>query len=328
MPWPGILGGLPARREHGETRYNGQVFDWSDLRIFLAVHRAGSLSAAARPLGIDASTAGRRLASLEQALGERLFDRVPEGLVPTAAGAEILDLALAMEEKALAVERALGSREGGIAGTVRLTTVEILASRFLAPRVPPLLAAHPGLRLELLTASRVLDLPRREADLALRMGKPTEPGLAGRKLGSIAFALYGSDREAPLFAFDESLAHLPESAWLEGFCRGREPILRSNSTAVLFEAVRAGAGNAVLPCWLGDDAGLQRLIEPEELPSRELWLVVHPDSRRIPRIRAVADFLAERIEREEALLLGRRQGSHSKPSPAKTQSRSGKAQRR
>ncbi|QSQ18762.1 LysR family transcriptional regulator [Pyxidicoccus parkwayensis] len=294
------------------------MFDWSDLRVFLAIQRTGSLSAAARTLRVNQTTVGRRLAELEQALGARLFDRLPAGMVLTGAGEELLPHALGVEERALAVERAVSARDSAPSGVVRLTCVESLGSRFLAPRLGELHSRHPGLRLEVLTGSHVLDLTRRESDLALRLGKPVEPGLASRKLGRMGFALYGTRallgarppvhvedaRGIPLLAFDESLAHLPESRWLAKVMGEAVPVLRSNSTSVLFEAALAGLGLAVLPCWLAEGSGLMRVGAAGEGVEREMWLAVHPDLRRVARIRAVADFLAGLIAREGPRLAG------------------------
>nr|WP_225937896.1 LysR family transcriptional regulator [Myxococcus sp. RHSTA-1-4] len=288
------------------------------MRVFLAIQRTGSLSAAARTLRVNQTTVGRRLAELEQALGARLFDRLPGGMVPTAAGEELLPHAQAVEEQALAVERAVGARDAAASGVVRLTCVESLGSRFLAPRLGALRARHPDLRLEVLTGSHVLDLVRRESDLALRLGRPVEPGLASRKLGKLGFALYGARsllgprppsrveevRGMPLLAYDESLSHLPEARWLARVGGDAAPVLRSNSAPVLFEAALAGLGLAVLPCWLAGDSGLMRVGAPGEGVERELWLAVHPDLRRVTRIRVVADFLAALVEREASRLAG------------------------
>ncbi len=285
------------------------MFDWSDLRIFLAVHRTGSFSAAARQLRINATTVGRRIEALEAALGAALFDRMPDGLRPTEAATEIRVHAESMEAQAFAIERKLGGRELA-GGVVRITCSEVMGARLLTPLLSPLREHHPGLRIELGSTSRNLDLVRREADLALRLGRPVEATVVARRLATIGFAVYGTARVAGLPAeerrwvsFDDSLAHVPESEWVETARGPHPPVFRSNSTAALLEAARAGIGLGLLPCWLGEGAAeLQRL--GGVVLRRELWLVLHPQLRRAPLVRAVADHLTEAIEARATLLAG------------------------
>ncbi len=296
------------------------MFNWSDLRIFLAVQRSGSLSAAARELHLNQTTVGRRLAELESAVGVQLFDRLPDGLRLTAAGREILAPAEAMEERAFTVHRTLAGRGLGVEGVVRLATLESFGTGFLAPRLSPLLEAHPGLRLELVTSNRRLDLSRREADLALRLSKPVESGLVARRLGALEYAVYGAPAYLQrhgrpdaasalsghaLLALDQSLASVPEAHWLDQQRGEAEPVLRSTSLLLLHQAAVAGMGLAVLPRWLAESApGLELVLGREPILRRELWLAFHPDLRRVPRIRAVVEFVSELVAREAAKLRG------------------------
>lgn len=278
------------------------MFEWSDVRIFLAVQREGSFTAAARALRIDQTTVGRRLSALESALGARLFRRGRDGPALTAAGVEALERALRMEEEALAFGRVVEARDAQAEGRVRLTTLESLATLFLAPRLPALQRRHPRLALELHADPRSVSLTRREADLALRLSRPEQPGLAARKVATLAYALYGSPaylagRPAvaeglqghAALGYDEELSATPEARWLAG--RARAVPLRSNNVLILREAAAAGLGLAVLPRWVGDsDARLARALD---LPvRRDLWLVVHPELRAVARVRAVAEFVA------------------------------------
>jgi len=277
------------------------MFDWSDLRLFLAVQRTGSLAAAARLVRLNATTVGRRIEALEAALGTPLFERLPGGWRPSEAGVALIPAAEAMEAQAFSVERSAGARAGGVAGLVRITCTESLGARFLTPLLAPLFDRHPALEIELLTANRILDLARREADLGVRLGRPAKGSLVARRLGKVAYAVYGTGR---WLGFDESLAHVPEAAWMEPHLAGAPPVLRSNSTAVLLAAAEAGIGRAVLPCWLADrSASLRRVGDP--VVERELWLAVHPDLRRADRIRAVADHLVEAVAANAAVLAGR-----------------------
>jgi DNA-binding transcriptional LysR family regulator len=278
------------------------MFDWADVRIFLSVHREGSFTAAARALRLDQTTVGRRIAALESALGARLLRRGRDGLTLTAAGVEALARAEQMEEAAQSLGRAVEQRDEQPEGKVRLTTLESLATWFLAPRLPRLQQRHPKLSLELHVGHRALSLTRREADLALRLTRPEQPGLVSRKVASLAWGLYGERRwlsKQPTpgpaleglaaIGFDEELSALPEARWLAA--TAAQITLRTSSLPAMREACAAGAGLAVLPRWLGDqDPRLSRALD---LPvRRDLWLVVHAELRTAARVRAVADFVA------------------------------------
>jgi DNA-binding transcriptional LysR family regulator len=295
--------------------------DWRDLRLFLAIVRAGSLTAASRRLGVNQSTVSRRLLALEEAVGTRLLERTPEGYRPTAAGERVLPAAERLEAEAFACERALTGLERRVEGTVRLTATEGVATAFVAPALEPLRRAHPALEVEVLVDSRALSLSRREADLALRLARPRQPGLVTRRLAEIASALYASprylaERGRPrtedglrghaVLAYDESLAAVPEARWIASKAREAERVLRTNSVLVQLQAARAGLGLALLPCYLAEGAGLERALPLAAGIRRELWLAVHADLRGTARIRAVIDFLAARAKGYAAWLAGRR----------------------
>jgi DNA-binding transcriptional LysR family regulator len=295
------------------------MFDWSDLRHFLAVHRAGSLAKASKQLRVDATTVGRRIAQLEQGLGATLFERVPDGLRITDAGRDVLCIAERLEREALALERLVRGRDVNPEGLVRLTTSEAFGARFLAPRLGPIRAKYPGVRLDVITDVRNFNLSRREADIAIRMGATEQTGLVTKKAAVIGFGLYGAksylaERGAPksvddvpkhdLVGYEESLVATPEEAWIAGAARGKPYVLRSNSTNLLCEAMRTGAGLGMLPCWMGDaDDALARVREAHV--TRDLSLVVHEDSRRMARIRLVYDALADLFAKEKRALEGR-----------------------
>lgn len=289
--------------------------DWGHLRFFLALARTGSLSRAARSLGVDRNTVARRVAALEEELGLPLYERGPQGWIRTAAGEELAALASRVEEDVLALARHADARDPAVAGTVRLTTASHVAALLLAPAVPALRERHPSLVLEIAVDQRPFDLTRREADLAVRMGRPREAGLVTRKLSEVAFRLYASpgylrrrravDLAADAFiGFDDSLAGTPQERWLARVAPDRRIVFRCNSTAALQAAARAGVGVAVLPCFAADaDQGLVRLEGPEPTP-HELWLLVHGDLRRTPRVRAVIEWLDALVQRARDLLSG------------------------
>lgn len=295
--------------------------DWNDLRYLLAVHEGGSLAAAARKLRVDAATVGRRLAALERAVGVRLLEKAPGGMRLTSAGEQAVEAARHIDDTATTLERRLAGAEVQVSGLVRVTAPETVVTHVLAPHLPAWRERHPVLRLELLAATQVLNLSRREADLAVRLFRPQEPALTVRKLGDLAFALYGSKgyvrghgrpklealREHVLLGYDDSLAQTPEQQWLERTGAGALFALRSNSRYVLMEAARKGLGLTVLPCYLAEGVpDLVRLCPVDAVPTREAWLVVHPDLQHASRVRAAIDLLVESFEREAPRLRGER----------------------
>jgi DNA-binding transcriptional LysR family regulator len=292
--------------------------DWGHLPFFLELVRTGSLSRAASRLGVDRNTVARRVAALEEELGLSLFERGPQGWSRTSAGEDLAALASRVEEDVLALARHADARDREVAGTVRLTSATYVAVHLLAPAVPALRARHPGLVLEVVADSRAFDLTRREADLALRMGRPRAAGLVTRKLSDVAHGLYASpayldrrgrgpvDFERDVFVgFEESFVSAPQERWLERLAPRRRVVFRCNSTAGLVAAARAGAGVAVLPCFVADpDGGLEPLEPPEPVPPHALWLLVHGDLRRTPRVRAVIGWVDELLAAARPALCG------------------------
>jgi DNA-binding transcriptional LysR family regulator len=306
-----------AQASAGPAQERAGSLDWGNLRFFLELARNGSLSLAARQLGVDRTTVARRVAALEEELCVSLFERGPQGWDRTPAGQELAELAGRVEQDVLALARHVDARDRAVEGTVRLTTASHLAAHLFVPGLRPLRERHPGLVLEIAADQRTFDLTRREADLAVRMGRPRDAGLVMRKLSDVAYGLYASrtylggrraavDLAGDLFlTFDESLASTPQERWLARVAPERKVAFRSNATAALMAAARLGLGVAVLPRFLaGRDAGLVRLEGPEPV-RHELWLLVHGDLRRAPRVKAVIDWIDEVVEREGAALAGR-----------------------
>jgi DNA-binding transcriptional LysR family regulator len=296
--------------------------DWNVLRIVLAVARTGSLTRAARTLGIDHSTVFRRLNGLEERLGVRLFERLPGGAYqPTAAGQRMAAAAERMEDEALALERDIAGRDHRLAGRLRVTSSETLAHRLLTRQIAAFREVHPGIVVELAIDNRVLSLSRREADVALRPVRPKEGDLWGRKLADVAWAVYGSRAfsEAngtpasaadlgrhPLIGWDASAAGIAAAAWLEGVAPAEAIIYRTTSLVNQLVATRAGMGLAVLPCYLGDpEVDLVRVL-PDPVPAlgAELWIVTHADLKHTARVRAFFDLVGDGLARQRALFAG------------------------
>jgi DNA-binding transcriptional LysR family regulator len=274
--------------------------DWEDIRHFVALAREGTLSAAARTLGVDHATVARRVAALETSTGLKLVDRRARTTTLTADGKRIATVAAPMEEAAFALGRAAQAAKPGIDGEVSISAPPNFASSLIAPQLIRLRHQHPGIRLKLIGEKRRASLSRREADVALRLMRPVEAGLFVRRIGSFGFSLYGApaylEKTPPhAFAFigyDASMAESPQEVWLGTIIGEREVVLRTNDLETQVAAARAGLGIAALPHYLGDgDSRLQRHVVTQKPISRDVWLVLHRDLRQVPAVRGVMEFL-------------------------------------
>jgi DNA-binding transcriptional LysR family regulator len=280
--------------------------DWDALRIFLALTRARTLAAAARKLGVDETTVARRLARLEKDMGTALMERGPGGLALTAAGEAVRAAAEQMESAALSAERRALGADRELSGRVRVTAPEILGRYFVLPALQAVHQRHPGIDLELISTITRLDVIRREADVAIRTIRPTDPGLVARKLARMAVAPYvRRSRKRP--------AQLGAVSYIEGMrlplrnVEDRVPdgrvALRTNSIATVFDAVRLGWGAGDLPCFVGDVTPQLERAFPDEKPEfLDVWLVVHADVQRTSRVRTLMEELA-RVFREGTTVL-------------------------
>ncbi len=284
--------------------------DWDDLKYVLAVARAGSLVAASRDLGVDPTTVGRRIVALETHLTTRLFDRMREGFRPTASGEVAIARAEEMEAQALSVESRLSGSDQRVEGPVRLTALDGLLDGLIVPALPRLLARHPLLELTVTSGVRTLRLSRREADIALRLSRPTEPDAVIRKVGPFAMAAYcaadsdfgpvppiiSTPREPDTEGFTDLLARtFPES----------RVALFANTEGHMITAARAGIGVALFDCFIGDADPKLKRFRPEVIATVDLLAITHVDVHRTPRVRAVIDFLAALYGERADLIEGR-----------------------
>ncbi len=280
--------------------------DWDDVRSFLAIARARSLSGAARDLGVRQSTMSRRLDALEAKAGARLLQRTPSGYELTALGEAVLGNAERMEAEAMAVDRIVQGRDVELTGVVRVTTVEFVSDMLMPEVVRRLHARYPGITVDVLSDPRSFNLSRREADLAIRMVRFEGNQMVSRRIATVTSALYASAEylarhdvaaagcDHAIVTVLEDQLHLPEARWLEAQFPGARAALRSNSRSTQLAAVAAGLGIACLPCMMADAMpGVVRLDRADTPPPREVWLGVHADLRHMPRIRAVIDALDE-----------------------------------
>ncbi|WP_374309760.1 LysR family transcriptional regulator [Dongia sp.] len=280
------------------------MLDWDDLRYFMALADGGGLAAASRKLKVEHATVARRIAALEEKLGAQLVDRRPRRYELTEAGRRVVAHARAMETEAFAIERdLLGGADSRVVDLA--VSAPPLLARLAARHLGRLRASHPDIRLTLLGETRNVSLLRREADLALRLARPTDQSLVIRKVGALCYRLYGSAAylaatRAPdyaFIAFDESLDDLPQQVWLKeqmaGFQNGdRQVALRSNDLGTQAEAAAAGIGLAVLPHFIAAALGL-KAAGPRQLSfQRDIWLTYHRDLQKNPSVKAAATFLA------------------------------------
>lgn len=291
-----------------------QDLNWHDLRFVLAVAREETLATAARTLRVNETTIARRIARVELILGSKLFHRARGKLLPTETGQIVVQHAERIEAEVEAVGERATATDSRAAGSVRLTANPMLVNRLLIPAIADLQASHPMLRLELVAEPRNLSLTKREADLALRLGRPDkEQRVIARRIGDLPFAVYGPSgkrrRSQQWIALDDAMAHLPNAAWLRRVIQqegaGR-PLLTVNDADTLLHSIRNGLGRSLLPCAIADrDPALARLSGKAPVLTRELWLLVHPDIRHLARIRAVADWLEQAVSRALSVTLRR-----------------------
>ncbi len=296
--------------------------DWSDVRHFLEVSRAGTLAAAARKLKVDDTTVGRRVAALERELGAKLFERTPDGLVLTAAGEAMRAAGEEMEQAALRGEQRVIGTDRAPSGLVRFATTEMLGRAVVLPAIRRLRETHPQIRVELNTGVARLDIARREADAALRDIRPESGALVSRRAARVAFTAYASReylaaRPRPVrgggFAGHDVVAFEPTiRAWREGELAG-EPLhdtrtaLRTNNGYVLLDAVALGIGIGDLPCHVADlDPRLRRVFADDRVELEDVFLVAHEDVQRTGRVRAVLEAVEAQLKAIAPLLLGDR----------------------
>ena len=309
---------------------NEQGEYWRDLRTVLAVARKGSLSAAARQLGISHATVFRHVNQIEAKLEVKLFERGRDGYNLTAAGEAMADLAEKFDSDLMVLERQLLGQELQPRGLVRITTTDTLLINFLSPIFTDLQKTYPEIELEINFSNELVNLNRRDADIAIRPSKDTPDNMVGRKLADIRVGIYGSVKEhqyllerQPGGALeidfegfdrlkglnwigpDESLAHLHIYKWLHDKGLYSRVRTKYNSLLAVADAVRNGGGVAVLPCFMAAiDPTLLALKSPLDGFDNELWLLTHPDLRKVGRIRACMDFLAKAISQKRPLLEG------------------------
>jgi DNA-binding transcriptional LysR family regulator len=280
--------------------------EWSDLRIFLAIARTGTLGAAARAIGQSQPTMGRRLSALEAAVGHKLFQRTAQGLVATDEGSAMREHAERMEAEALGLERRLTERIDLLSGELRITSSEWFGGTVLTPVLHEFSELYPNVTIELLTDSRFLSLARREADIAFRIRPFVERDVVARKLMHVSYGAYVRRGDAQhvspdgagvrLITLEAGFAGSPDDSWLQNRLPQAHVGFRSNSRAAQARLCELGLGVAVLPVLFAQSLpGIERIDLGARPPGRDTWVGYHQDLRQLARLRAFMALLSARL---------------------------------
>jgi DNA-binding transcriptional LysR family regulator len=297
------------------------VFDWDDLKHFLAVARNGSTLAASRALGVDQSTVQRRLTELERRLAQALVKRHTTGYRLTEFGQAMLPHAERVESAMAAFEHAVVAARNDLTGVVRVTCPEPIVNRLTqSSLLERFHAKYPGLRVEFVISDRYVDLLNGEADVALRSGDTDDGDLIGRKIGNSYWAVYGSTRylqqhgrpasvedlkDHALVGLDDSMSNHRAAEWLRGVAPGGRVVARNNSILGLVYSAKAGLGLAPLPTAIADaESDLECVLGPIDELTRIWRVLAAPDRRHTPRVAAFFDFVVDEIESLRPIITG------------------------
>ncbi len=298
-------------RTRGLKAASATHFDWSLVRSFLAVLDQGSLLAAARALAMSQPTLGRHIAELERQLGVVLFERTGRGLLPTEAAGRLADSARAMQAGADALARRVAGSRDEVKGSVRLSASEAVATSILPPVLAQMRRSLPDIQVEVVASNAVSNLLRREADIALRMVRPSQGTLIARRIGTVTFGAFahedylrrrGTPREPADLLHHDLIGDDRNRDILAGFAALGLPVsrehfaLRTDHIGVYWQAVRAGLGIGFLAHHLVRyDPRVLQVMPSLTMPTLPVWLVVHRELRTSQRIRAVHAFLAQAL---------------------------------
>ena len=297
---------------------NSTGLNWDDYRIFLAVADNGSLSGAARQLKVTHSTVFRRISTMEERLGLLLFDRLPSGYRLTLAGEEVVEHARKMETESEAITEKLRAGDLKLSGTIRVATMEGLAMVFLPPFIKRFRQLHPEIRVDMIISSQVFNLTRKEADIAIRMGRTEPPEhLTGRRIGTVSWAVYGSPeyfeehgkptsvKELKGHQFvgaDSHDTHRAYAKWTRSVVDEDDIVYTSNVVMAQRSAAREGIGLVVLPHYLGEtERRLEKAFEVGPELDLDMWVLTHPDLHN-KRVDALMAFISDSVQQIEPRL--------------------------
>lgn len=292
---------------------------WDDFRLIKAIADHDGLTGAAAALSVNHSTVFRRLGQIEELVGLPLFERRKTGYVATVAGAEMAALASRMDEDVTAFARRLAGRDVAPSGELRITTTDTLYQNVLLPIFAAFRRAHPLIRLDVVIGNQALNLSKRDADIAIRASDTPGETLVGRRIATIAWAIYGRTADgitpeeaspARLYqrdwvALGDQLSHVKAARFVREHVAPERIALKSSAVLGIAEAVAQGLGIGPLPCFIADQRpDLIRLLPPNPDFATGLWVLTHPDIRHVPRVRAFMDFCSNELARQRALFEG------------------------
>lgn len=291
--------------------------NWDDIRVFLAVARHGGLAAAGQNLNVNHTTVARRLSSLESVLKTRLVLRTPAGITMTPAGMEFMRFAERMEAEVLAADQHLRSRDGKISGKVRLATREAFGQWLVCPKIGALHARYPDLVIELVPESRTFSLLKHDVDISVTVTHPSQNRLIAQKLTDYRLGLFASHeylkREGPVKSLDElrnrqviwyvdDMVDMDVPRYFKDIVSTSHSAFRATNILAQYEATLSGVGLGILQLYrAGQDPALVRVLPNDVEETLSYWMSVHPDSRKLPNVRAVMDFLIEIIREKRDL---------------------------
>jgi len=297
------------------------MFNWDDLKYFLAMVEEGSLSAAARKLSVSQPTLSRRLTALEDDIGAELFSRTRTGLEVTTLGEQLIIHTRHMQDDVHAVERLISGHDNNLQGSVVISCSETIGADWLVKNIRPFQEKYPDITIEIMTSNATSDLLRREADIALRMFRPIQKDLVAKKTIVMNYGYYAShdyierygkpEQFADLkdhrviLPHDDLLIYTAKQGRLKTGAFNSEPIFRSNNLLTLESAVRHGLGIGAHSCLLAHSTpNIVRLFDDNIIFSRDIWLVSHAELRRSARIRVTFDYLSDLLVKHKDAFAG------------------------
>ena len=283
--------------------------NWDDLRYFLALARARTVSAAGRDLLVKHPTVSRRIKALEQGLGTRLFDHLPDGYAMTPAGENLYQNALIMEEQAHAVDRQVFGLDAQLQGNLVLTASHDVFSRLVIPQLGMFRKAYPGIELQLLSSTGLADLSARQADIALRLTPKPPDYLIGKKVMPLGIGIYASRQYLESNPQPNHLVlwndEVEKPEWAQQNFPEADVVIRANDVTTLLACLNNNMGVTMLPCYIGETATeLYRLDLPLAASTWGVWVLSHVDLRATARVRACREFLVDIIEQQQVIIAG------------------------
>jgi DNA-binding transcriptional LysR family regulator len=296
------------------------MYDWNDLKYFLALSRQGKLVRAAVRLQVDHSTVSRRIAALEKQLDVRLFDKSPNGYQLTDAGLRLLPLAEQIETRSNRLYREIAGKDARLSGTVRVATPEALGSQVIARHITEFKHQHPDIEIELVAETRRMSLSKREADIAISFSRPDSGRLIAWKLCDYRLRLYASHdylagyppitgvddlAQHDFVSYIEDLIEMPELRFFDNTIKNAHVVFRSTNVSAQFNAILEGLGLGLVHCFMAQRESRLQVVLPEQISvERTYWLLVHEDLRHVARVDAVCQFLTRILGQHPALMMG------------------------